>query len=424
MTSTVHGQLYSRACGSILPPGQGTPTPGTGTWGVVPSLCVSERYDTNVYFAPKTSATSSLRFDDFVNDVVPSVRVNHNGNYASGYVNAGAFGETYVYNTGLNYVGFTGNLDLNLDNSVKRLLPNASLQVIDFGRYTPVPPGFVNPAAGTSPSAPVNSQNAFAQGILAYRTNTLTNVVNVISSYAISPLTSLKASYSNSIIRYGSSQVPTGAGQFGTLFNSTVNSESVGGSTRLSELDVMSLTYIHSDIAYTSATTQTFQTDSASLGWSRTLTPTLKSELGGGGILINPGLTSWVANAALILTLPNNRATLSYARTAFPSVVGTATPVIGNLVSLSAIQDLSSEWQLTERASFIQSTGATSSTNSGSTKVQFTTYTASVDLYYWMTRIWSTGLSFDYQNYDSESAGTKYAFNRYVITFGVKATLE
>ena len=68
------------------------------------------------------------------------------------------------------------------------------------------------------------------------------------------------------------------------------------------------------------------------------LTPNLSAELGGGGILISPGLTTYAANAALIMNFQNNSATISYARSAFPSFVGAGEPLIGDRFSLSAIQ--------------------------------------------------------------------------------------
>src|SRR5262249_47144480 len=148
---------------------------------------------------------------------------------------------------------------------------------------------------------------------------------NVISTYALSPLTSLKAAYTNSLIRFGSTHVGTSANGLGNLFNTTSHTGLVGGSTHVSELDTMSITYSHGWIDYQTQPSTTFQTNSGLLGWSRTWTPILKSELAGGVIVIDPGITSWTGNAALILTLQNHRATLSYARSVFPNVVGTAT---------------------------------------------------------------------------------------------------
>ena len=184
-------------------------------------------------------ALPGLKLEDYVTTIAPSVRAIGGGEYASGFLDVEGFGQTYVRNPNLNYIGFNGTLSLNLDNSVKKLFPNAGLQVFDSGRYAPTPPGFVNPSAGTSPGEINNSQNAFAQGVLAYRTNTWINLVKVAPSYAISPLTSLNASYSNSIIRYGSSQVQTSANNLGTLFNTTTHTGTAGVSTQLSQLDTM-----------------------------------------------------------------------------------------------------------------------------------------------------------------------------------------
>src|SRR5215467_6791202 len=425
MTSTVYGQYggyggYTRACAPPTSPGRAITPTTTGEWTVVPYLCVAESYDTNVYFVPKPT---SLKLDDYVTTISPGLRMNGGGEYASGFADVGGFGQTYVRNPNLNYIGFNGTVSLNLDNSVKKLSPDAGLQVFDSGRYAPTPPGFVNPAAGTSPSEITNSQNAFAQGVLAYRTNTWTNVANIVSTYAITPLTSLNAAYTNSLIRYGSSHVGTSASALGTPFSTTMHTGTLGGSTQVSGLDTISLSYSHGWIDYQTQPSTTFQTNSGHLGWSRTWTPSLKSELAGGVIVVDPGLTSWIGNAALIWTIPDHRVTLSYARSVFPSVIGTATPLFVNVVSLSTTQELGLDWQLIESASYINSTGATSSTQSGSGKVEYTTYNANVSLHYWLTRVWSTGLAFAYLNYDSQFGATTYSFPRYMITFAIQATL-
>jgi hypothetical protein len=427
MTSTVYGQYggYARACPSYSPPGvetSGTEASGTEAWKVVPYGCVGESYDTNVYFVPK-STNPGLKLEDYVTSILTGTRMSGEGEYASGSVDVAGFSQIYVRNPGLNYIGFMGTVSLNLNESIKKLFPNAGLQVFDSARYTPIPPGFVNPVAGSSPSDINNSQNAFAQGVLAYRTNTWSNLFNVVSSYALSPITSLKASYSNSLIRFGSSHVGTSASGLGNLFDTTAHNGTLSGSTQVSEFDTMSITYAHGWIDYHTQPATTFQTNSGLLGWSRTWTPSLKTELAGGVIEVDPGITSWTGNAALIWTIPNHRATLSYARGVFPGFVGTATPLIGNTVSLSATHDLAPDWQLSETASYINSTGATSSTQSGPLKTEFTTYLANVSLYYWLTRVWSTGLAFSYMNYDSQVGATSYQFPRYVITFAIQARL-
>src|SRR5262245_19195408 len=99
-----HAQ-YVRSCGKVSPltslgaktttDSFGRPYTGTEYMEFIPSLCVSERYDSNVFFAPPTPG---LNRADFVTDVNPQVRVLHNGDYVVGSLDLGGFGETYVRN--------------------------------------------------------------------------------------------------------------------------------------------------------------------------------------------------------------------------------------------------------------------------------------------------------------------------------------
>ena len=377
-------------------------------------MCVSERYDSNVFYV---RPTPGLQRDDFVTNVNPMLRVNHNGDYASGVLNVGGFSETYIKNPNLNYLGTSDSLSLNLDNSIKRLLPNASLRVVDTFSYTPLPPGFVNPAAGTSPGAPGNIQNVYAQGISGFRTNNLINNGTVSTSYATTASTSLNASYNYAILRFkGSPSTQGGTG----LSNSTTQTGTVGGAARLSGLDTVNFGYSHTQSEFNRGSTSSlFKTDSATIGWSRTLTPNLSAQLGGGGILISPGLTTYAANAALIMNFLNNSATISYSHSAFPIIYGGGGMLIGDVFSLSAVQKIDQQWQLAESANYAHSSGG-----SGLNAVTFDSYFASVGLDYWVTSIWSTALSYDYIKFNSEFGSFKRDFDRHVIMLSVRATWE
>lgn len=245
-----HGQ-YIRSCGSpspLNPPRGGAsvdPTAslplGAGSLEVIPSVCVSERYDSNVFYR---RSTPGLTRNDFVTNVSPTLRVTHNGDYASGVLNLSGFNETYVNNSNLNYFGTSDSLFLNLDNSIKRLFPNAGLTITNRVAYTPLPPGFGSQAAGTSPSNPVNDQNIFTQGFLVQRTNNLNNIGTVSASYATTASTSVDISYSYGILRFGSSPVASQT----TLFDTTSQTGTVGGSAQLSVLDKVSIRYSHAQI--------------------------------------------------------------------------------------------------------------------------------------------------------------------------------
>jgi hypothetical protein len=385
-------------------------------------MCVSERYDTNVFYRPPTPG---LNREDFVTNVNPMLRVNHNGDYASAVLNIGGFSETHAKNSNLNYLGTNDSLFLNLDNSIKRLFPNASLRVSDNFSYTPLPPGFVNSAAGTSPGAPVNIQNVYAQGFLGARTNNLINNGTVSTSYATTASTSLDASYNYAIIRFGSSPSTQGL----TLFDTTTQTGTVGGTARLSALDILNVKYAHSQIDRTPSSPSTtissssFIIDSATIGWSRTLTSNLSAELGGGGILINPGITTYALNAALIMNSLNNSATISYSRSAFPNLTGAGGGgggiLIGDVFSLSAIQKIDRQWQLTEAVNYTHASGG-----SGLNPLTYDSFFAGGDIQYWMTSIWSTALSYNYSKFTNEIGSVKTDFDRQVIMFSIRATWE
>jgi hypothetical protein len=114
----------------------------------------------------------------------------------------------------------------------------------------------------------------------------------------------------------------------------------------------------------------------------------------------------------------NNKATISYAHSTFPIYVAVAPiVVVGDVFTLSAVQKLDRQWQLSETASYAHRSGG-----SGLNSVGYTSYRVGVDLYYWVTSIWSTALSYDYTNFSSEVVSSNISFDRHVITLSVKAT--
>jgi len=398
--------------------GEAARAPGGRFLELVPSICVSERYDSNVFFRP---AAPGLERADYVTSVNPMLRINHNGDYATGFFDMGGFHETYVNNSGLNYFGANGTLSLNLDNTVKRVLPNAGLFITDSMSYSPTPPGFVNPVAGTNPGALVNIQDVFAQGILFQRTNRVTNSGTVSATYATSASTRINASYSHSMLRFLSDSSTSQAGVQRTVFDTTTQTGALGGSAQVSGVDTLNIRYSRTQSEFTGGSVSSFSLDTnmATLGWARILTPNFSVEAGGGGIVLDQGRTTYAANAALVMNYANSRATISYARTAFPSFAGVPTQVVGDVVSLSAVQEISSQWQLTGSANYSHSSGTR-----GTDAIKFDSYGGSVNLAYLMTRIWSTAIGYSYLRFDRESGGLISQFDRHAAMLSVRATWE
>jgi len=348
------------------------------------------------------------------------LRVNHNGEYASGFLSVGGYRETYINNPALNYFGTNGTLSLNLDPSIKKLLPNASLRLTDMFTYTPLPPGFVNPAAGTSPDA--SPQNIYAQGFLGYRTNNVINNGTVSTAYATTESTSLNASYSYAVIRFGSAASTQGL----SLFNSTTQIGTVGGAAQLSRLDTLNIRYAYTQTEFTPSSStsrspsSSFIIQNPTIGWERVLTPNLTAQLGGGGILISSRALTYSVNVALIMNSLNNSATINYSHTAFPGIAGRSSGgiLIGDVFSLSAIQRINQHWQLAERASYAHTSGASSN------PVTYDSFAVGGEIQYWMTSIWSTSLSYTYTKFSNELGSVKTDFDRQVIALSVIATWE
>jgi hypothetical protein len=349
------------------------------------------------------------------------LRVNHNGDYAVGYLDAGGFIETYVNNPDLNYAGSNGTLFLNLDRTVKRMFPNASMLITDGVVYAPTPPGFVNPTAGTSPGAPSNPQDVFAQGILFSRTNRVTNSGTVSAAYATSATTKLDASYSNSILRFLSSpSVPPG-GATVSLFDTTSHTGRVGGSAQLTGVDTFNVNYSHTQTEFTNGSTSSssVKNDVVTIGWARIFSQNVSAAAGGGGIFLDPGESTYAANAALIMNFENTRATLSYVRSAFPSFVGVPTNVIADVVSLSAVQKIGPQWQLIGTASYSHGSG-----ESGINTIKYDSFAGALDMAYVITKVWSTAVGYGYQRFDQEFGTTKFQYDRHVAMFSLRASWE
>lgn len=189
----------------------------------------------------------------------------------------------------------------------------------------------------------------------------------------------------------------------------------------MSGLDQLNVRYsfTHSEFGGGSASSFVLRTHTAIATWSRILTPSLTVEAGGGGIVLDQGRATYAANAALMMNFANSRATISYARSAFPSFIGVPTQLVGDVVALSAVQQISHQWQLTGSANYSHSSGTR-----GTDAIKFDSYGGSVNLAYLVTRIWSAGLGYSYLRFDRESGGLISQFDRHVVMFSLRASWE
>src|SRR5207244_11858387 len=87
-----------------------TPRLAHGDTRLVPSIAVSERYDSNVFFVPGGNR------EDYVTNISPQVKVDDKGRLIEGTVQGGATGEEYVKTSGLNIIVMDGGLTVEVEH--------------------------------------------------------------------------------------------------------------------------------------------------------------------------------------------------------------------------------------------------------------------------------------------------------------------
>jgi len=160
-----------------------------GQTKVTPAISVTESYDTNVFFT-----TSGAHLQDYVTTITPQLRGEHKSRLfdASGQVSL--MGSVYVRNPDLNYIATTASVNVGLDQLTGLVDQRWKLFFTDYVTYTPQPPAFFTPQAGTGPTASPQAPENFIRGIQAVRANSLINVAGITSRYVLTSVTTLAGS--------------------------------------------------------------------------------------------------------------------------------------------------------------------------------------------------------------------------------------
>src|SRR5262249_7659654 len=111
---------------------------------IIPALSVSEAYDSNVFYTPKSQLTPGEKPEDFITFITPQISVAHGDQFIRGSLTAGAVIGEYVNNPQLDYTGFNtaGALDLTglAHREVSRRITTLTLR--GTFQYTPTRSGF------------------------------------------------------------------------------------------------------------------------------------------------------------------------------------------------------------------------------------------------------------------------------------------
>ncbi len=362
---------------------------------IIPSATLSERYDTNVFFAPPEFLPPGQRRSDFVSTIAGGMQVIHKTRDVEASFLGGADGNAYAYNTGLNYFSTNAEAYANLDGWVGQLTEGAHLLVSDRFRYTPEQPSFLT---GTKAQA---FEDPFLRGIQGFRANTFSNTAAVNGEYPLFRGVGLQGSYSFSTYRIGSILVLTNSGA--AFFDTNVHAWSLGPSYRITSVDHLSLSYQQSLVSQTltdGSEKIEFNTQELWANYTRVL-PDWTVTIRGGATLIEPSSQGFPTAAIEVTTNPE-RATsfrLDLSRRAAPSffVVGGAT--ISNVGQLIATQRLSKRFSLEGSVSY-----GYNETVPGKA-VTFENLNAAAGIKYKLTRAMILDLSYTYSDFKLKQVG-------------------
>lgn len=375
---------------------------------LVPSVQVSERYDSNVYFAPK-SLLQGLTPEDVVTTVVPQVRglYTDHENLVKVNVVAGAVGSYYANNTELSYVGANAGAVLDMSDLLSQWKPGSKWTVSDTFFYTPQPPAFLlGDQSGVQ-------ANPLVAGFQAYRTNTSSNSVNTVFELPLNKTVNLSASYTNSFVHYGASQVPGAA----TLISQNVHAYTAGLLTQVSLYDSVKVDFTGSE--FDMGRLGAFSARGGTLGWTHRFSPTVTVDAAGGvqevlGELNGVRISSIAPLGSLTLRWKNpaTSMTLAYRTSITPSFQFQGATLLNHMVSCNVTQD-------TPIRDVVALLGANYGianeygSDSGSA-LSWTTVGGTAGLRYRVTQKLFLTLTYNYQNVENAFGGTRFAYDRHV----------
>lgn len=166
---------------------------------IIPSVTFSQRYDSNVLFAPSGSQFGLTPWD-FITTVSPTIELLNQSRYADTSLKAGVSGSLFVNNQDLNFISTNVTGSATLDKFVSRFIHGAKLQLSDSFSFSPESPSFVSAAT------PLQAANPFTIGIVPVRANMYTNTAVAAGAYQIAPALILQGTYSYSLLHNWSSR--------------------------------------------------------------------------------------------------------------------------------------------------------------------------------------------------------------------------
>jgi opacity protein-like surface antigen len=392
-----------------------TSSPTQSGTSIIPSVSVSERYDSNIWFAPASLLPPGTQLWDFATTLQGSLKALHKDKNVDVSLTGGVDANAYVYNTALSYYSTRVDLYSNLNGWAEQFVKGARLRVYDYFRYTPTSPGFLTGGkAGT--------EDPFLRGIQSFRANTFTNTFATDGVLPLYKGLGVQGKYNFALYRVGSPIQTTASGAV-NFFDTTVHTWSVGPRLEVSRLDGLAFLYQQSLISQTLSAESggpplDTKTQSVTANWYRT-TPNWSFTVAGGVALVDPAGKSFPTATITISNSPERSTTvqLYLSRTASPSFYLQAGATISNVAQLQVTKRLTKELTVRGSANYGYNESVPAEAN-----VKFSSFMLSAGLNYRLTKYMFVDLYYDHNDFNTQSPGLSYVVLRDVV--GLSLTAE
>lgn len=373
---------------------------GGSSLHIVPTLSVSERYDSNIFRG------AGRQVSDFVTEIRPGARAVYSSDLLDGNFSGGVLSGIYAENSRLSYVGGQASFDATLDKMTGRVARGLGLRYIGSTNYYPEQPAFATPDS---------VEFDFARGIQAQRNNTVTNASTIQSTYAVTPLAHLNASYMFQTRRFlgqpDSSDPSTPIG----LFNTTIHAISGGPSYLLTPNHSIGASYSYREISSEPSSTsvagvqgQSTVIHGAMATWKATLSQELTGEVSAGASVLSraPSDLIWTMQANLRWAGQDKSVVVSFSRGIYPSYAAQAATLVSNVVSGTYILNLTSQWSMTLGANYALNNGT------GQTSLRFESIGANGTLRYAFYPGYTLMITGSHSDFTVERPGSVVKYDR------------
>ncbi len=280
---------------------------------IIPTLTVSEAYDSNVFNAPKSSLPPGSKPEDYITTLTPMITMAHIGSLIQSNLSVGALVTRYLENKDFDYTGYNAAGRLNLLQLAQQKMSQrmTNLGVTGTYQYTNAMNAFGSAPQqfggnfGATPTSVLNS------GVVTNRVAVNTANVFINGGYLLTPTTTLTGSYNYTSIFYGDQSGDVN----NQLFDTTGNSASIGLNTRLNPMDTVGAMASISHYGQSQGSNGaqgSFTTPSGTINWTRMWTQKLNSTLTGGAILILPIASTVPGQSTKTEVAPTGTASINY----------------------------------------------------------------------------------------------------------------